>query len=267
MNDLESNINDILQEKTLKILPENIKEGIKIFGISGSCTPLDLQEYAINLSICKRILEGIKKPITESLKCYYYGNNLIDKSNMGANGSLTGSYITTNTDYIEFTGGSGQTGAINNARGTFEVYCNIPTTFSPYTGNAAWFHCSCIFGWETGGAQQDFGIIIDNSGYFAIGYSMSSVMTTGIKANDGQDHHLLLTVTDTTLKLYIDGILRAEVDCAMAGTIATNYGLFWNLANSSSIIQGKLYTFRYYDRILEDIEIQQNYECCVNKIY
>lgn len=39
MTELEQNLNEILLEKQTKIIPENIKEGITVLGITGECKP------------------------------------------------------------------------------------------------------------------------------------------------------------------------------------------------------------------------------------
>lgn len=161
------------------------------------------------------------KVISNNLWIYYTNGNFTNIVDTGKHGTLIGTY-TTNNEAIQFNGGYGVTETLNMSKGSFELYCKIPSSFIPKNNNY-WYSCTCLFGCELSQTQQDFGIIIDKNGYFAIGYSTSSIASTNIKANDNKYHHLVLTVSDTDLKLYIDGDMKKQVTYSMSGTIPSTY--------------------------------------------
>lgn len=206
------------------------------------------------------LILGDVQPVSGYL--IFYDKNLTDISGNNLSGRLVGSYIDTG-DGINFTGGYGITGNVNKARGTWEIYCKINSNFNPIN-NSHWYNCSCVMGCELSDVQQDFAIILDSNGYVGIGYDRSSIRTgTNIKLNDGKYHHLILTTTDGSLTLYIDGKVSVSVAYSMSGSIPATYGIFWNNNSSTTAVQGEFKMFRYYTQVLTDIQIQQNYRSAI----
>ena len=151
---------------------------------------------------------------------------------------------------------------INKAYGTVELFCKVNADFVPVQVSA-WYNCSTIFGCELGDTQQDFGILVDKNGNFAIGYANSSIQSSNIKANDGKYHHIIITYETGSFKLYVDNILAASVSYTMKGIVPISYGIFWNNANLGTVVKGELVLFRYYDRVIADDERTINYQSCL----
>lgn len=224
--------------------------------------PLTDSDYYIYCLNKARLILGIDKVVGRNLQVYYWGNNLIDRTENKLDGTLTGSYTQNENETITFSGGYGITGNINRARGAFEIYCAVSTSYSP-DWSSDWFRSGCLIGCELPGTQQDFGIVINKNGYFGIGYSTSSIINSGIAARDGKFHHLVLNVTGTDFTLYIDGVKKGNVSYAMSGDVPVNYGIFWNKSETRSIVKGNYKLFRYYTEPLTEAEINHNYQCCL----
>ena len=235
--------------------------------ITGTLLFEDLDGYNTCLDLSDSILygEGGIKPYTDGCLVYYKNGNLTDLSGHGNNGTLSGSYVQ-HDSYIDFTGGYGTTGNINNNIGTYELYCSVNADFVQVNNNN-WYNLSCIFGCELGATQKDFGLVIDKNGYFAIGYSNRTVGSTIIKAIDGKLHHLVLIVEINRILLYIDNILVKTIDYTMSGEIPVRYGIFWNKNTSNTRVEGLFYLFRYFPTSLNEEQIATNYNCCIKGIY
>ena len=250
--------------QNLETLSEGIADIKENLGLSEDASLSDIvtksatdsQEYADCLSISNSILAGGVSPVSGAY-VYYEGTNLNDKSGNNKNGTLTGSYSTSQKGII-FSGGYGTTGNISSARGTWEMYCKVNSNFSP-RNSQNWFECSCIMGCELAQQQQDFGIVIDSSGYVAIGYGMTDISSTTTKINDGNFHHLVITTSNSDLKLYVDGELAKTVTFQMTGSIPTNYGIFWNKSSNTTSVAGEVQLFRYYTTALTSSEVLKNY--------
>ena len=100
--------------------------------ITGALLFDNLDGYDTCFELSDKILygEGGIKPYTYGCLVYYKNGNLTDVSGNGNNGKLYDGYIQTD-DHIEFTGGYGRTGNINNNIGTYELYCSINSDFVP----------------------------------------------------------------------------------------------------------------------------------------
>lgn len=234
--------------------------------VTGTLLFEDLDGYDTCLELSDKILYGdTDKPYINGCLVYYKNGNLTDVSGYNNSGTLSGSY-TQYDEYINFTGGYGTTGSINNNIGTYELYCSVNSDFVQIN-TSVWYNLSCIFGCELGAAQKDFGLVIDKNGYFAVGYSNSTVSSTNIKAVDGQLHHLVLIVGVNSIRLYIDGILIKNINYTMSGQIPSKYGIFWNKNSTRTSVKGMFYLFRYFPVSLIESQIQNNYRCCTKGIY
>lgn len=234
--------------------------------ITGTLLFEDLDGYDVCLDLSNNILYGdTDKPYTNGCLVYYKNGNLIDISGYNNSGTLSGNY-TQYDEYINFTGGYGTTGSINNNIGTYELYCSVNSDFVQVNNNY-WYNLSCIFGCELGATQKDFGLVIDKNGYFAVGYSNSTVSSTNIKAIDGKLHHLVLIVEANSIRLYIDRILIKSINYTMNGQIPSNYGIFWNKNSSKTNVKGLFYLFRYFPISLTENQIGINYNCCIKGVY
>ena len=250
--------------ETLEYEPSDEEQSIPLGYTSGGIIKAaditKLQEYQTCLGITESILNIPPHPYVVNDLFTFYNGSMIDSINQN-NGTLYGTYTQAENSII-FNGGYAQTGNISKSKGTWEIYCKINSNFSP-KNTTQWYNCSCIFGVELSSIQQDFGIVIDKNGNYAIGYSESSIASTSIKANDDQFHHLVLITEDTKLMLYIDGNLEQTVNYTMSGTISQKYGLFYNMNSTDTIVKGDFKTFRYYTRSLANDEIQMNYNSCL----
>lgn len=236
--------------------------------ITGTLLFDNLDGYDTCFELSDKILygEGGIKPYTDGCLVYYKNGNLTDLSGHGSNGTLSGSYVQ-HDDHIEFTGGHGVTGDINNNIGTYELYCSVNSDFQVKTSGYGWYNRSCIFGCELPYVQKDFGIVIDEQKHFATGFSRSTTASSNIIATDGQPHHLVLLVEHSWLYLYIDGVLAKSSNYIMSGNTPVNYGLFWNNDSSDTNVKGLFYLFRYFPTSLTEEQIQYNYECCTRQVY
>ena len=201
-----------------------------------------------------------------TLNIYYYGPNLTDHTSNKKNGSLSGSY-STSSQGITFNGGYGTTGSISNVRGTWEVYCKINSDFTP-VNTTDWYSMSCIMGCELNGVYQDFGIVLLSGGNFALGYASSSgsdtYYTAGIKGNDGNWHHLVVTIDGATTKLYIDGVQKISTTKYTSGSKPSQYGLFWNKSGSATAVKGTLGMFRYFTEPVSASQVKYLYTITKN---
>lgn len=142
--------------------------------------------------------------------------------------------------------------------GTFELIVKIDESFIPLS-TSSWYECSCIFGCELGGSQQDWGMLIDRNGYFAIGYGFSSIASTDVKANDGQWHTVAMVVDTSSMKLYIDGQLKQTVNITMGGTAISTYGVGWNKSGANTSVTGYIGTIKVWSDSLTDAEVVNSY--------
>lgn len=179
-----------------------------------------------------------------------------DLTGNGYDGTATSTGYTWNNGLV-CDGGTFRTGNLAAYKGTFEIQVNVPTSFTPYN-STQWWRCSCVFGLELGIGNIDGGIIIDKSGYYAIGYSGESIKSTDVLATDGVTHTVCMTYDGTTYLLYIDGVLKAEATYTVSGNVPQTYGIMWNNTETTSIVKGTVYNVRYYDRVLSQEEIDTN---------
>lgn len=256
-SDANATVGNILENKTAYVKDKKL---------TGTLTFNTHYDYFVCNSIANKILDD-SNPATYTNNClvYYKNGLLVDESGHGNNGTLYGDY-TQNYDNIEFTNGYCTTNNLYVTYGTYELYCKISSEFVP-NNDTRWTFCSCIFGREVAFEEKDFGLILDKNGNFAIGYAWSDIASTNIKGNDGQLHHLVLVIETNRLMLYVDGVLAKTVSKTMTGDTVPNYGIFSNIYESVSQMEGSLYLFRYFNKSLTDEQIQNNYNCCIKGLY
>lgn len=193
------------------------------------------------------------------LQAHTYGGGGVLYDTMETHNATITETVTLNNQILNISnGGFMQLSGVSMTKGTWEIYARIPSTYQPMQTDA-WYSQGAYFGNEYGGTVQDFGVVIDKNGYIGIGYSTASIQSSSVKANDDQWHHIVLTYESGVYKLYVDNNLAATVNYSMFSTIPDYFGIFSNVANSSSIIPGDFSYFRYYDRVLTASEINVNY--------
>lgn len=224
-----------------------------------------LQEYQNCLSITESILNISPFPYVIDDLYTFYNGSMTDSINQN-NGTLYGTYTQTENSII-FNGGYARTGNLSKLKGTWEIYCKINEDFTPRDQNQnEWYYCSTIFGMDDSNNRvQDFGIVMNKDGYYGLGGFGSSVYYTSLKANDGQFHHITLIIDDLGVSLYIDGNLEYTVNCTFNTGVASQYGIFYNILSTGTVVKGELKLLRYYTRSLLPEEIRINYKRCLTE--
>lgn len=143
--------------------------------------------------------------------------------------------------------------------GTVEIVVSIDADFVP-VNNTLWYVCSCIWGCELSGTQQDYGIIINGSGYYSVGYSTSTIYASTVSALTGLKHTITVVYNAGLKYFYIDGVLISNVNHSGSGTHVSMYGLGWNNSAAATKIKGNIYGVRFYNRSLSADEIAHNYK-------
>lgn len=241
---------DYIPTTTAQTIPSGYTSGGNIAAVDIT----SLNEYQNCLTVANAILNTSSDPIVGYK--IYYNKNLTDISDNHIDGTLYGTYTQTDSGIV-FNGGYATTGNISKSTGTWELKGLINQSFSPKS-SSQWYNCSCLFGCELGGQQQDFGIIVNSSGYVGIGYSTESTAYSTVNVVDGNYHHYALTYSSGQFKLYVDGILVKTVNYTMSGEIPTTYGIYWNNSSSNTKIAGQFKLFRYYETALTADEILYN---------
>lgn len=154
--------------------------------------------------------------------------------------------------------------APNYSRGTIEIVISIDTDFAP-VNTTYWYSASCIFGCELGGSQRDFGILVNSSGKFAVGYLDSTIWSSAINAKDGLPHTITFTYFRGPIKLAIDGVTVCNFGNVASGTECTVYGIGWNKNSSATKVKGNIYSAKWFNEFLTDAQIADNH--AANKAY
>lgn len=163
-------------------------------------------------------------------------------------------------NYLSFDGSTNWSiGAPSGSYGTSEACVWIDPTLSP-TNTTVWYTASTIWGCELSGTQKDWAIIINKNGYFAIGYSKYTIYSSGIYALDNRIHTISYAYLYGTVKFWIDGYLVTTIEYAPSGTALSTIGIGWNYSGTGTRIKGSIYSIRFYNRILADYEVWQNWQ-------
>lgn len=147
--------------------------------------------------------------------------------------------------------------------GTYEIEVAIDKDFVPVNTDN-WYQASCILGCELPYKQKDFGIIIDKSGKFAIGYDTSSIYRSYINALDGRYHKIALVYSSNKIDFYIDGKKMNSIVYYPTGNEISKIGIGWNTDLASTAIKGKIKKVKIYKNQLNENKIKANAN---NEIY
>lgn len=177
-----------------------------------------------------------------------------------ANATKGAGTTTWGTNYLSFDGSTNwSVPAPNGSYGTSETVVWIDPTFTPYD-STVWYTCSAIFGTELSGSQKDWAIIINKYGYFAIGYADSTIYASGVYALDNRIHVITYAYLYGVVKFWIDGYPVTTIEYAPTGTALSTIGIGWDNANTYTRIKGRIYSIRFYNRLLADYEVWQNWQ-------
>jgi len=154
--------------------------------------------------------------------------------------------------------------APNLSRGTMEVVVSIDADFVS-VNTTEWYNASCLFGIELGGSQQDFGILIDRNGMFAIGYANSTIYSSTINAKDGLPHTISYTYYRGPVQFAIDGVVIATLTTGCGGSEVSSIGIGWNKNGSGSKVKGNIYSVKWFKELLTSVQVLSNHNA--NKTY
>lgn len=144
------------------------------------------------------------------------------------------------------------------------VFVNNPGTFSSYT---FMFFCRWIS--DTLNGSRIFGI--DNFGTYTIftpsnvafHYNQASgtttILSSGVNVGLDQWCHVAVSVNPSFTKIYINGIYRNGTSTCPYLSVAGNF--FIGAQNTTNVLSNSnVGSFQFYNRVLSDAEISQNYE-------
>lgn len=164
---------------------------------------------------------------------------------------VSGTYTAVAGEYVEVNATNSLLLGINNLIGSyyaFGIKCEIDPNFTP-VNTSNWYQASCILGQELGGQQQDFGIIIDKDGFFALGWANSSITSSSVSALDGEVHVLFVIADSTGIHLFIDGTEEVFETITMTGQQMWRLGVFYNSDNGNTRVNGKIYRVGYFSPV------------------
>jgi hypothetical protein len=112
---------------------------------------------------------------------------------------------------------------------------------------------------EIGGFSNKTAMTLGFTSNTGVGFAVGSNWYTnaGSGYNDGNFHHMVGTRTGTTYKIYIDGE-EVEADAPSGGYSYTSVNTIGK-GNFNGNFQGNIGPILFYNRVLEDYEITQNY--------
>jgi hypothetical protein len=233
-----------------------------------------LEDYQNCLDITNDIL-GNYDYTRDGLRMYYdarqyqSGTTIKDLVNNNDASIIGTAYSKTDTG-IALDGAFIKTGTFDEISGTWEIFCKVNSDFvylpETYPQHRGWHHCSCILGCEISGTQQDFGLIIDTQGRFALGYSQDVSAYVGepaIPACDGEYHHIVVTYnnkpdegTIAIWQIYIDGVLARPIWYTLEGEIPPRFWIFGQGEGlPETAVHGEFNCFRHYTKVLSEEEV------------
>ncbi len=233
MTDLENNLRKILYEKNVKIIPENIKEGIDIFGIEG-IIPSDIttfEDYKNCMIIANSITDNInpEKILSEATYSYTEGEDF--------------------TNIAPIDTGVPQSDLVNG----YTLFATVKPT--------DWTRNYGLFGYHGGNNQ---GILFQyNSDKLEYGFVYQGIIKMPLTDVPVGEFTLLTfkyyrdpSLDISRFDVYINGILKYTLN--NVGTLRPlNNVILGNSLNGSSYRQfhGIIDNFYVFDSSLEDVEI------------
>jgi hypothetical protein len=214
----------------------------------------------------------VSAPYSGSFFSYPFSGNTNDVSSYGNNGSNNGASLTTDR-YGAANAAYSFNGSSNYMTDPF--IDNNPTSYTI----SIWFNTTtttggALIGLENGSFSADRLLYMSNSGQVYWGLKPGTVQTinTALSYNDGNWHHVIVTVSSAGSTLYVDGTALATSTAMTAGNNLDGYwtmayGLLsgWANAPSSDYFLGKLDDIAVYHRVLASTEIATSND--INQIY
>lgn len=141
----------------------------------------------------------------------------------------------------------------NSSYRLWGIRCSVNSDFTPYN-DTRWWMASCIMGQELSGQQRDYGCVISNDGYFALGWGLQNITKSSVYALDGKVHDIFIFATQTRVVLVIDGKVEACETLVMSGSQINRMGIFWNASNNNSVVKGRVYSIGCWDYDIDDTQ-------------
>jgi hypothetical protein len=214
----------------------------------------------------------ITAPYSGAYFSYPFNGNTNDVSSYGNNGTNNGATLTTDR--------FGTANAAYSFNGTSSYITdpfldNNPTSYTV----SIWFNTTsttggALIGLQNGSYAADRVLYMSNSGQIYWGLNPGTVQTinTANSYNDGNWHHVIVTVSSTGSTLYIDGTSQASSTSMTVGNGLNGYWTMgyiilssWTSAPTSNYFSGKLDDIAVYHRVLSGTEISSSNN--LNQIY
>lgn len=185
-----------------------------------------------------------------------------DLTEINSDAALAAGSAVWGDNYLRLDGSSYWNVTAAVARGTLEVVVSIDSDFSPVS-TSAWYAASCICGTELASTQQDYGIIINSSKKFAVGYARDSIWASSVNACDGYPHTLSYSYLHGPIQFAIDGVIVLEGSATCSGTQLSYLGIGWNRAASATKVKGNIYGIKFTKSVFNEDDIARNHQ--INK--
>jgi len=214
----------------------------------------------------------VSAPYSGSYFSYPFNGNTNDVSSYGNNGTNNGATLTTDR--------FGTANAAYSFNGTSNYITdpfldNNPTSYTV----SIWFNTTsttggALIGLQNGSYAADRVLYMSNSGQIYWGLNPGTVQTinTANSYNDGDWHHVIVTVSSTGSTLYVDGTSQASSTSMTVGNSLNGYWTMgdiiltsWTSAPTNNYFTGKLDDIAVYHRVLSATEISSSND--LNQIY
>jgi len=126
------------------------------------------------------------------------------------------------------------------------VRASIPTSFTP-PSTWRWYNCACIVGNETSGTVQDGGLILNGSGYLAIGNGNTTISCDNdVEGRSNTEVPYMFIADHQGNRSNYAGFIRGnltevETSALRSGGFSNKLGVFWNTSSEDShITQGTI---------------------------
>lgn len=255
MEELENNLNAILVEKNTKIIPENIKSGVTIFGVKGTAaTQVDI-DYKSNLYITQRILNGtVSSPYVEDDMIYWFSlNNTSEEYKSNTSVSNNGILFEIDNDISSYVAKCGSRSITFDASDINKSNLTI-SILAKSTGNtSAHNFMITVCGDEVPNSSLS---LCACNGKLSIDVCFTTY-NTEFDINDNNWHRYTVTLENgNTIKVYVDTELVLEKTHQL--TLGNN-GMIGNWYHEDLFFNGYLSDALIYNRVLTEDEISTNY--------